>query len=465
MDRVLSLIEHYGYLVILFGVMLESTGVPLPGETILISAGILVQRGTLDLGDVIFFGILGAVVGDQIGYWIGREGGRPFILRWGRYVFITPERLARAEAFFARHGGKAVFLARFFSGLRVFGALVAGMSRMRWGSFILYNALGGAVWATGVVLVGYFLGSSIGLVERWLGRATLVLVAVLAMVVAFYLAYRWAAHNRSRLVRWGEALLAYPLVARLRTRYDVQLRWLLRRLTPGQYLGLHLTVGLLAAAGGLWLFGGLAEDLLTGDPIVRFDRVLADYLHSLATPPLTTFFLVVTAFGSIEAVVLLGLGVAAFLAWGRRWLFLGSWLAAVAGSAVLNQLLKGLFARPRPFFEHPLLIESSYSFPSGHAMESFVVYGMLAYFAVLALRTWKARVAAVFGAALLVMLIGFSRMYLGVHYFSDVLAGYAAGGVWLSALITGAETIRRGKKETKPTDRTSENLPSTHSGE
>ena len=79
MDRVLSLIEHYGYLVILFGVMLESTGVPLPGETILIAAGVLVQRGHLDLGDVIVFGILGAVIGDQIGYWVGREGGHPFV--------------------------------------------------------------------------------------------------------------------------------------------------------------------------------------------------------------------------------------------------------------------------------------------------------------------------------------------------------------------------------------------------
>jgi undecaprenyl-diphosphatase len=465
MDRILSLIEHYGYLVILFGVMLESTGVPLPGETILIASGVLVQRGHLDLGDVIVFGIMGAVIGDQIGYWVGRKGGRPFVLRWGRYVFITRERLGRAEAFFERHGGKAVFLARFFSGLRVFGALVAGISRMRWGTFILYNALGGAVWATAVVLVGYFLGSSIGLVERWLGRATLVLLAVLAVVVVFYLAYRWASHNRSRLVGWGEALLVNPPVARLRTRYDVQLRWLLRRLTPGQYLGLHLTVGLLAAAGSLWLFGGLAEDLLTGDPIVRFDRVLDDYLHAHATPPLTTFFLVVTAFGSIEAVVLLGVVVAAFLAWGRRWLFLGSWLAAVAGSAVLNQLLKGLFERPRPHFEHPLLVETSYSFPSGHAMESFVVYGMLAYFAVLALRSWEARVAMGCGAALLVMLIGFSRMYLGVHYFSDVLAGYAAGGVWLSALITGVETIRRSKNETKPRSRTSENSTSTHSAE
>jgi membrane protein DedA with SNARE-associated domain/membrane-associated phospholipid phosphatase len=457
MDRILSLIEHYGYLVILFGVMLESTGVPLPGETILLAAGVLAQRGHLDLGDVIVFGILGAVLGDQIGYWVGREGGRPFVLRWGRYVFITPERLARAEAFFERHGGKAVFLARFFSGLRVFGALVAGISRMRWGTFILYNALGGAVWATAVVLVGYFLGSSLGLVERWLGRATLVLLAVLAVVVAFYLAYRWAANNRERLLGWGDALLAYPPVARLRTRYDVQLRWLLRRLRPGQYLGLHLTVGLLAAAGSLWLFGGLAEDLLTGDPIVRFDRVLDDYLHSHATPPLTTFFLIVTALGSIEAIVLLVVVLAAFLAWGRRWVFLGSWLAAVAGSAVLNQLLKGLFERPRPHFEHPLLVETSYSFPSGHAMESFVVYGMLTYFAVLALRSWESRVAVVLGAALLVMLIGFSRMYLGVHYFSDVLAGYAAGGVWLSALVTGVETIRRSKNETKPRSRTSEN--------
>jgi membrane protein DedA with SNARE-associated domain/membrane-associated phospholipid phosphatase len=446
MDRILTLIEHYGYLVVLFGVMAESTGVPLPGETILLAAGVLVQRGHLDLGDTIVFGILGAVVGDQIGYWVGREGGRPFVLRWGRYLFITPERLARAEAFFERHGGKAVFLARFFSGLRVFGALVAGISRMRWLTFLFYNALGGAVWATAVILVGYFLGSSLGLVERWLGRATLVLALVVAVAGGFYLAYRWAARNRARLAGWGEAVLAYSPVARLRTRYDAQLRWMLRRLTPGQYLGLHLTVGLLAAAGGLWLFGGLVEDLLTGDPLVRFDRVLDDYLHSHATPPLTTFFLVVTAFGSLEAMVILGVLVAAFLARGRRWTLLGTWLAAVAGSALLDWLLKGLFQRPRPHFAHPLLAETSYSFPSGHAMESFVAYGMLAYLAVLALRSWEARVAAVCGAALLVVLIGFSRMYLGVHYFSDVIAGYAAGGVWLSALITGAETIRRGGK-------------------
>src|ERR671929_1674828 len=163
MERILSLIEHYGYLVVFFGVMLESTGVPLPGETILLASGLLAQQGHIDVEDVIFFGILGAIVGDQIGYWVGREGGRPFVLRWGRYVLVTPERLGRVEAFFGRHGGKAVFLARFFSGFRVLGALVAGMSRMRWRTFLFYNALGGTVWATAAVLVGYFLGRSLGL--------------------------------------------------------------------------------------------------------------------------------------------------------------------------------------------------------------------------------------------------------------------------------------------------------------
>ncbi len=275
MEQILRLIEHYGYLVVFFGVMLESTGVPLPGETILLTSGFLAQQGHLDVGDAILFGILGAAAGDQLGYWVGREGGRPFVLRWGRYVRITPERLSRAEAFFARHGGKAVFLARFFAGLRVIGALVAGISRMRWETFTLYNVLGGTVWATAVVLVGYLVGGSIGLVERWLGRATLLLAVLVAVVVGFYLLYRWVVAHRTQLAGYGEAARSYPPVARLGARYEAQLSWLLRRLTPGQYLGLHLTLGLAAAAGCLWLFGGLAEDVLTNDPIVRYDRAIA----------------------------------------------------------------------------------------------------------------------------------------------------------------------------------------------
>ena len=235
-------------------------------------------------------------------------------------------------------------------------------------------------------------------------------------------------------------------MARLRSRYNRHLLWLRRRLTPGEYLGLHLTLGLLAAAGCLLFFGKIAENIVSNDPQVSFDQTAATSLHKLMTPPLTTFFLVVTALGSIEASALVSLiGAVVFGAW-RRWLLFGTWLIAAGGSVVLILLLKALFARPRPYFEQPLLQETYYSFPSGHAMEAIVLYGMLAYLAMLALRTWRARAAVVFGTSLWVLLIGFSRIYLGVHYFSDVVAGFAAGGVWLSTCITAMECARRDER-------------------
>src|SRR5215217_7090374 len=143
----LSLVERYGYVIVFLGVVLEGVGIPLPGETVLIAAGVLAHQGSLTLWETMVLGSLGAVVGGQVGYGVGRFGGRPFVLRWGRYAFVTPERLGRAERFFERHGGRAVFLARFIMGLRVFGALVAGMSLMPWGKFALYNVLGGTAWA------------------------------------------------------------------------------------------------------------------------------------------------------------------------------------------------------------------------------------------------------------------------------------------------------------------------------
>ena len=134
------------------------------------------------------------MTGDQIGYWVGRPCGRPFVMRWGRYVFITPERLGRPEIFFDRHGGRAVFLARFVAGLRVFGALVAGISRMPWGRFALYNVLGGTVWASAAISLGYFLCASIGLTEHWVGQFSLLLVA--APVLAVLL--RWTCNKAMR---------------------------------------------------------------------------------------------------------------------------------------------------------------------------------------------------------------------------------------------------------------------------
>jgi membrane protein DedA with SNARE-associated domain len=191
-DAMLSLIERYGYLIVFLGVMLEGIGIPLPGETVLITAGALAHRGSLTLWETMVMGSLGAVMGGQAGYLIGRFGGRPFVLRWGRYAFITPDRLGRAEMFFERHGGKAVFLARFITGLRVFGALVAGMSRMSWRKYTLYSVLGGLLWAAAAVALGYFLWASLSLVEHWIGRISLLLAAAVVLVVILRWSYRKA---------------------------------------------------------------------------------------------------------------------------------------------------------------------------------------------------------------------------------------------------------------------------------
>jgi len=198
MEKFYPLIEHYGYLIVFFGVVLGTTGIPFPSAAILVAAGVLAQQGHLDLAEAIVLGILGAIIGNQIGYWVGHKGGRPFVLKWGQYVKLTPERLEQIERLFALHGGKAVFAARFFSVSRLLEALVAGMSRMRWGTFLFYSVLSGAVWATAVVLVGYFFGESWGSAQHWSGRAPLLLVFLLGMALGFYLVYRWVTSSRSR---------------------------------------------------------------------------------------------------------------------------------------------------------------------------------------------------------------------------------------------------------------------------
>ena len=190
MEKYYPLIEHYGYLIVFFGVMLGTSGIPFPSAAILLAAGVLVQQGHLHLGDAIVFGILGAVIGNQIGYLVGHKAGRAFVLKWGRYVRLTPERLEQVEGLFARHGGKAVFAARFFSVSRLLEALVAGISRMRWSTFLVYSVLSGMVWATAVVLLGYFFGEGWGSAQGWSGRAPLLIALLLVVALGFYLAPR-----------------------------------------------------------------------------------------------------------------------------------------------------------------------------------------------------------------------------------------------------------------------------------
>ena len=149
-------VHHYGLLALFLIVMLESAGVPLPGETALVAAGVFASHGELNIAAVIIVAAAAAIIGDNLGYWIGRTGGRSVLTRWT----VTSRTLPWAEGFFERHGPKTIFIGRFFSILRVTAAWMAGVSRMRWWTFFLWNAAGGICWALLVGLVAYLFGQA-----------------------------------------------------------------------------------------------------------------------------------------------------------------------------------------------------------------------------------------------------------------------------------------------------------------
>jgi membrane protein DedA with SNARE-associated domain len=153
-------IEHYG-LAFLFAIVgLESAGVWLPGETALIAAAVYASNGHLSITGVIVVAAVAAIIGDNIGYWLGREVGRRLLYRYERLRRIADRVMPPAERFFERHGGKAVFLARFFGGVRVTGAWMAGITQMEWWRFLVWNAAGGVVWAAGVGLLAFWAGKT-----------------------------------------------------------------------------------------------------------------------------------------------------------------------------------------------------------------------------------------------------------------------------------------------------------------
>jgi len=148
-------------LLLMFALLaLESFGLPVPGETALIACSVLASQGALSIVWVVVVGVLAAIIGDNLGYWVARRGGRPLLMRYRITRPYAEKYLPRGERFFAKHGGKTVFLGRFVAVLRVTAAWVAGISHMHWWRFLAWNAAGGIVWASGVSLVSYFLGDA-----------------------------------------------------------------------------------------------------------------------------------------------------------------------------------------------------------------------------------------------------------------------------------------------------------------
>ncbi len=228
-------------------------------------------------------------------------------------------------------------------------------------------------------------------------------------------------------------------------------RHLAARLTREGAYGLHMTIGLAVMVVATGLFGYVAAAVFTNPAVVLFDTQVANWFHQYARSAWTPAMLFITHWHQQPGILLMAAVLAAYLYRRGAHYWVATVILAVPGGMLLNVLLKYSFQRARPVFDDPVVTLATYSFPSGHAAGATVFYGVLAAYLVCASARWSTRVALVAAAVFMVALVAFSRVYLGAHYLSDVLAAMAVGSAWLAVCITAMSTLRR-SRAIRPTD-------------
>jgi membrane-associated phospholipid phosphatase len=212
-------------------------------------------------------------------------------------------------------------------------------------------------------------------------------------------------------------------------------------LSPGTYFGLQMTLGLMVFAAAAWLFGGIAEDVVTGDPHILHDLEVERWFHLHQTPRLNKFLSGVSRLHEWPPVTGATVLLMLYLLRRRDWRWMTTVICAVPGGMLLDVLLKVAFHRARPTLSSLAAALHTYSFPSGHVMAATLIYGVSAAYLITRLAAWHFKVLAVLVAFSMVAVVAFSRVYLGVHYLSDVLAAASAGVTWLAVSLMAVDTL------------------------
>ena len=278
--------------------------------------------------------------------------------------------------------------------------------------------------------------------------AVLLAIACLGLLLTaafWHLVQRFGGRVWSSAVKGWNAFRAWPLTERVKT-LPVAGPFLTRTLTVVRYLGIYAVVAFALALASIAGFFGLADEIGIDEDLAQFDIALANALSRHLSSETLQAFSLITHLGDRDVLTVLGAIVAVVLLVRRQWILAGAWVVATAGGGAMNLILKGIFERPRPLHEHGFAHETSWSFPSGHASGSMLIYSLLGYLLVRNTpREWHIPIAVLTVA--LIVFVGSSRVLLQVHYFSDVVAGYASAAAWSALCIAGLETVRwRGKR-------------------
>jgi membrane protein DedA with SNARE-associated domain len=414
-------------------------GLVAPGETTVIVGGVIAGQGEISLSVLIAITWTCAVAGDLASYTAGRKLGRGWLLRHGDRVKITEERLEQVERFFEKRGGATILIGRFIGFVRALAPFIAGTSRMPLRRFLPYDVLGAGAWAATFATLGYVFWHSFDKLTTYVSRGLFAFATVVVVIaaIATLVQLRRDPAKRERVRAWLEeredrrgwrpvVRLAGPvwrLIGRpAASGIDVATRFGAGRLTPGR-LGLELTTLLALGAVGTYTFFLIGS--ITSQPgLPRIDEMAADLAVDLAVDPLTDIAKVVTEIGSFPVVAAAALATAIWAATRRRWIDAG---ALVLGTALLwlfVHVAKAAYDRARP--EGGLVDVANAAYPSGHTAYAVTLVAC-ATVLVRAGSGWAVRFAAVTVAIVLVAVVGVTRVYLRVHYLTDVLGGVALG--------------------------------------
>jgi membrane protein DedA with SNARE-associated domain/membrane-associated phospholipid phosphatase len=437
------LISDYGYLIVALFIFAEGIAIPFPTDTTLVTAAAFASHGRLSLVTLILVSTIATTLGTSVAFVLGRRGGDFFDKHSKR---VSPAVLLRTRTFFDRHGSTAVLIGRFIPFARMLISPLAGLSTMTFARFTVFNVAGAAIWSTVFCGVGYFFGQHPPRFGHGLVRGALIVAVGLGVIVTIAVAGGWLVEESDAAWRaegtvWHRILMSAPL-RWLAGHSPAAREFLFRRFTPGDYLGLNLTIGLGLSFVALVIFSSITNSLLAQGAVPEFDLFLAAAMRETATPFSVAFWSRVSSAGNLIIVALPGVILSLFLSYRTQSkLPVLGFAASLIGSAALDAVVKYFFAH-----QHGAAVASGdvmLGTPSGQALGSLVGYGMVAYFLVLLARRHVTRVLVACAAVVLIVSISFGRMYLGERYFSDIVAGLAAGSVWLSACLTGLEVARR----------------------
>jgi membrane protein DedA with SNARE-associated domain/membrane-associated phospholipid phosphatase len=435
LEEISSTLGAWTYLLVGFFAFAETgafVGLVVPGETTMLLGGAVAGQGEIDLYLLIAIAWFAAWVGDTTSFFVGRRLGREFVLRHGPRVGITHERFEKVEDYFGRHGGKTIFIGRWISLVRALAPFIAGSSGMQYRAFVPFSVLGTGLWASAHILIGYFFSRSVETGAEYAGKGAFLLGTLIVVVGGtIFLVRRFRVEaNRDAAVRWMEARVATRWIVALGRRYRPQLQFLWARVTPGGTFGLEFTTLMATLAVSLFVLVAYIVVIGREPGPTPGDLTAFDLVEQLEVAWLTSIAKVFSFLGSGGFVWALTALCAAVLAARRRWAEFGVLLAGMTLTSIGFHEIKDAVDRPRP--EGGLVDTEGSSFPSGHAAHS-VLYLWIAVTIVMRLRPGITRKAAVVLTGLvLTALVGLSRVYLNVHYLSDVSGGWALGAASFS---------------------------------